>query len=110
MMASEHVLHLTDAQFDQTIGNSKLPVLVDFWAEWCGPCRRIGPIVEELAEEFKDKLTVAKINIDEQQEAANKFGVQSIPTLIIFKNGQLAERIVGAVPKETLVDAINRVL
>ena len=109
-MASEHVLHLTDAQFDQTIGNSKLPVLVDFWAEWCGPCRRIGPIVEELAEEFKDKLTVAKINIDEQQEAANKFGVQSIPTLIIFKNGQLAERIVGAVPKETLVDAINRVL
>jgi thioredoxin 1 len=110
MMASENVLHLTDAQFDRTIGDSKLPVLVDFWAEWCGPCRRIGPIVEELAEEFKDKLTVAKIDIETEQETANKLDVHSIPTLLIFKNGQVAERIVGAVPKETLVEAINRVL
>lgn len=109
-MVSASVLHLTDDDFDQTITNSKVPVLVDFWAEWCGPCRRIGPIVEELAKEYDGKLTVAKINIDEHQAAATKFGVQSIPTLMIFKQGQLAERVVGAVPKETLVDAIHRVL
>jgi thioredoxin 1 len=109
-MVNVNVIHLSDADFDQTIKNSKTPVLVDFWAEWCGPCRRIGPIVEELANEFTDKLTVAKINIDEHQDVANKFGVQSIPTLMIFKDGQLAERIVGAVPKETLVDAIHRIL
>jgi len=109
-MASANVIHLSDAAFDQTIKSAKTPVLVDFWAEWCGPCRRIGPIVEELADEFNGKLTVAKVNIDEHQEAANKFGVQSIPTLMLFKDGQLAERIVGAVPKETLVEAIGRVL
>lgn len=109
-MTTANVLHLSDAAFDETIKNSKTPVLVDFWAEWCGPCRRIGPIVEELAGEFANRLTVAKINIDEHQEVANKFGVQSIPTLMIFKDGQLAERLVGAVPKETLVDAIQRIL
>ena len=109
-MASQNVTELSDAAFDQTINDSPVPVLVDFWAEWCGPCRRIGPVVEELAQEYSGKLAVAKINIDEHQQAANKFGVQSIPTLMIFKNGQLAERIVGAVPKETLVEAIQRVL
>lgn len=109
-MASQNVTELSDAAFDQTINDSQVPVLVDFWAEWCGPCRRIGPVVEELAQEYSGKLAVAKINIDEHQQAANKFGVQSIPTLMIFKNGQLAERIVGAVPKETLVEAIQRVL
>lgn len=109
-MASANVLHLTDAQFDQTISGAQTPVLVDFWAEWCHPCRQIGPIIDELAREFEGKLTVAKVNIDEHQEAANKFGVQSIPTIMLFKSGQLAERIVGAVPKETLIDAIHRVL
>ena len=109
-MASLNVMELSDSAFDQTIAESKLPVLVDFWAEWCGPCRRIGPLVEELAQEYSGKITVAKINIDEHQKAANKFGVQSIPTLMIFKGGQLAERIVGAVPKDTLVEAIQRVL
>lgn len=109
-MASDKVIHLTDADFDQTVADSQVPVLVDFWAEWCGPCRRIGPIVEELAETFDGKLTVAKVNIDQHQAGATKLGVQSIPTLLIFKDGQVAERIVGAVPKDTLVEAINRVL
>ncbi len=108
-MASENVVTLTDADFEQTVGGRKA-VLVDFWAEWCGPCRRVGPIVDELARDYDGRLTVGKVNIDEHQAAANKFGVQSIPTLMIFKDGQLAERIVGAVPKETLVEAIERVL
>ena len=109
-MASQNVIELSDAAFDQTISQSTVPVLIDFWAEWCGPCRRIGPIVEELAKEYSGRLAVGKINIDEHQESANKFGVQSIPTLMIFKGGQLAERIVGAVPKQTLAEAIERVL
>lgn len=108
-MASAKVKHLTDQDFESTIAAGG-PVLVDFWAEWCGPCRRIGPIVDELAEEYDGRLTVTKINIDEHQGAANQLGVQSIPTLMIFKGGQVAERIVGAVPKETLVEAINRVV
>jgi thioredoxin 1 len=109
-MASEKVVQLTDDTFETTIKDSDKPVLVDFWAEWCGPCRRVGPIVDELAREFDGKLTVAKVNVDEDSMAANKLGVQSIPTLMLFKGGQLAERIVGAVPKDTLVEAINRVL
>ncbi|MCL5270694.1 MAG: thioredoxin [bacterium] len=109
-MASEKVIQLTDAEFENTVVNSSIPVLVDFWAEWCGPCRRVGPIVDELAGEYEGKIKVAKINIDEHQSAANQLGVQSIPTLMLFKGGKLAERIVGAVPKETLVEAISRVL
>ena len=109
-MASDKVIHLTDADFDQTVADSQVPVLIDFWAEWCGPCRRVGPIVDELAEEYDGKLKVAKVNIDEHQQGATKLGVQSIPTLVLFKNGELAERIVGAVPKDTLVEAIERVL
>ncbi len=109
-MASDKVLNLTDSDFEKIISETKTPILVDFWAEWCGPCRRVGPIVEELAGEFEGKLTVAKVNIDEHQMAANQLGVQSIPTLMLFRDGKLAERIVGAVPKETLVEAINRVL
>lgn len=108
-MASAKVLHLSDADFESTIAGNK-PVLIDFWAEWCQPCRRIGPIVDELAEEYDGRVTVAKVNIDEHQGAANKFGVQSIPTLMIFKDGQLAERITGAVPKDKLVEALNKVV
>ena len=108
-MAGKNVIELTDAQFDSTVQEGT-PVLVDFWAEWCGPCRRIGPIVEELAQEYEGRLRVAKVNIDQHQQAANKFGIQSIPTLLLFKDGELAKRITGAVPKDHLVEAINGVL
>jgi thioredoxin 1 len=109
-MASEKVLHLTDSDFESTIKNSATPVLVDFWAEWCGPCRRIAPIIDELAAEYEGRLAVGKVNIDEHQDAATQFGVSSIPTLILFKDGQPAERIVGALPKEELEDVIKRVI
>jgi thioredoxin 1 len=108
-MASDKVLNLTDSEFDDLVSAGD-PLLVDFWAQWCGPCHRVAPIVEELAADYEGRLKVGKINIDEQQTAAGRLGVQSIPTLMIFKGGQLAERIVGVVPKQNLVEAIERVL
>ena len=104
------VLELTDSNFDQTIKDSQTPVLVDFWAAWCAPCRRIAPIVEELAGEFNGRLAVAQVDIDANQQVTIQHGVQSIPTLMIFKGGEMKERLIGAHPKQTLVDAINRVL
>jgi len=107
---AEGVLNLTDASFEETIKSAQVPVLVDFWAEWCGPCRRVGPIVEEIAKEYAGKLIVAKVDIDSNQEVTIKHGIQSIPTLMIFKGGQLQERMVGALPKESLVENIQRFL
>lgn len=107
-MAVAGVLELTDKNFEETIANSKVPVLVDFWAVWCGPCRRVGPIVEEIATDFGDRLVVAKVDVDANQEITAKHGIQSIPTLMIFKDGELKERLVGAHPKDTLVKAIDR--
>lgn len=109
-MANDKVIELTDTDFEGAIKDSGVPVLVDFWAEWCGPCRRIAPIVEELALEYDGRLKVCKVDVDENQAAAGQFNVQSIPTLMIFKDGQPAERIVGAQPKEALAEAIDRVL
>ena len=108
-MASDKLVVLTDADFDQVVAGDK-PVLVDFWAEWCGPCRRMSPIVEELAEAYEGRMIVAKVNIDEHQAAANRLGIQSIPTLVIFKDGQPAAEVIGVRPKEHVVDAIERVL
>jgi thioredoxin 1 len=102
------VTDLTDDTFESTIANSKTPVLVDFWAEWCGPCRRVGPIVEELAGDYGDRLLVAKVDVDQNQGVASKHGIQSIPTLMIFKDGELKERLVGAHPKQTLKEAVDR--
>ncbi len=102
------VMELTDGTFDDTIAKATTPVLVDFWAEWCGPCRRVAPIIEEIAKEYDGKLLVAKVDIDANQEITIKNGVQSIPTLMIFKNGQLQDRLVGAQPKQALVENINR--
>lgn len=95
-------LHITDATFDQEVLKSSTPVLVDFWAEWCGPCRMIGPIVEEMAGEYEGKAKITKVDVDANPQISMKFGIRSIPTLLIFKNGQIVDQIVGAVPKSVL--------
>ena len=100
-------LQLTQNNFDQEVVKSTTPVLVDFWAEWCGPCRVVGPIVDQLADELKGKLKVAKLNVDDNQELAAQFSVMSIPTLIIFKGGKPVDQIVGAMPKDQLLKKIN---
>ena len=92
----------TDTNFDQEVLKSEIPVLVDFWAPWCGPCRMVGPSVEELAEELTGKLKVVKVNTDENQEVAIKYGIRSIPTLGIFKDGNMVDGLIGAVPKQTI--------
>lgn len=95
-------LELTDANFDTEVLKSDKPVLVDFWAEWCGPCRMVGPIVEELAKEYDGKAVVGKVNVDENQSVAAQFGIRNIPTLLIFKNGQIVDKQVGVAPKNVL--------
>lgn len=104
------VLHITDENFDQEILKSDIPAMVDFWAEWCGPCKMIGPIIEELAEEYKGKIKIAKMNVDQNQKTPAKFGIRSIPTLIFFKNGEVVDVIIGAQPKEILKSALEKLL
>lgn len=98
----------TDSSFEQDILNSQTPVLVDFWAEWCGPCRALGPKLEEVAEAMDQKATVLKLNIDENPQTAAKFQVRSIPTMILFKDGKDVEQLVGNVPKDTIVSLIEK--
>ena len=93
---------INDSNFDAEINNSTLPILVDFWAEWCGPCKQIGPILEEIGEARKDKLKILKLNVDENPKIPQKFGVRGIPTLMIFKNGNLVDTKVGSLPKNML--------
>ena len=99
-------MELTDANFDEIIKSDK-PVLVDFWAEWCGPCKMIGPVVEELAGDYEGKAVVAKLNVDENPQVTARFGVRSIPTLLVFKNGQIVDKQVGAVPKSVLASKLQ---
>jgi thioredoxin 1 len=101
------VLSVTESNFEKEVTKSNLPVLVDFWAEWCGPCKAIAPVVEELAGEMTGKLKVVKINVDDAQNLAQKFNVMSIPTLLIFKNGKPVDQIVGAVGKDAMLEKIN---
>jgi thioredoxin 1 len=101
-MASEDVLELTDSSFEAEILNSDKPALVDFWAVWCGPCKQIAPSVEALATEYKDQVVVGKLNIDDHMQVPQKYGIRSIPTLLVFKGGQVVGQIVGAVPQSKI--------
>ncbi len=98
---------VTDSSFDDDVIKSSQPVLVDFWAEWCNPCKQIGPSLEEISDEMSDKLTIAKINIDENPKIPSQFGVRGIPTLMIFKDGEMASMKVGAMPKGKIVEWIE---
>ena len=99
-------LEITDSNFNDVISKNKT-VLVDFWAEWCGPCRMIGPIIEELANEYEGKAIIGKLDVDSNQESSVKYGVRSIPTILTFKDGEIVDRQVGAVPKKTLTNVID---
>ncbi len=101
-MASKNVIELTMDSFDNEVLNSEQPVLVDFWAAWCGPCRMIAPIIDQIADEYVGKLKVGKVNVDEQGQLAAEYGVMSIPTLVFFKNGEEVQRVVGVRPKPEL--------
>jgi thioredoxin 1 len=106
----DNVFKLTDGNFDAEVVKSGLPVLVDFWAEWCGPCRLMGPILDELAPAFAGKLKIGKINVDENQNTPSQFGIMNIPTMIVFKNGKEFDRIVGATGKADLQKKLERAI
>jgi thioredoxin 1 len=109
MSENENLYHVTDGDFDQQVLQSDIPALVDFWAAWCGPCRTVGPIVEELADEYKGKVKVAKLDVDNNKQVASKYGVRGIPTLMLFKDGQVVDQIVGAVPKSRIKELLDKV-
>jgi thioredoxin 1 len=104
------LLHVSDANFEDEIVKADIPAMVDFWAEWCGPCKMVGPTVEALAKEYAGKIKIAKMNVDENRETPAKFGIRSIPTLILFKNGKVAQTIVGALPKSDIEEALKKLL
>lgn len=103
---SANIANLTTDSFKTTVNNSTTPVLVDFWAPWCGPCKAIAPILEELATELNGKITIAKVNIDENDGIAAEYGIRAIPTMLLFKGGQVADQIVGMMPKASLKDKL----
>ena len=104
------LLQVTDDNFDAEIMNSELPAMVDFWAEWCGPCRMVGPVVEELANEYQGKIKFAKMDVDKNRQTPTRFGIRNIPTLILFKGGEVANTIVGAHPKSSIEDELKKLL
>ena len=103
-------LQITDASFDEVVLKSDKPVLVDFWATWCGPCRMLGPVIEELASEYEGRVVVGKVDVDNNEEFAAKYGVRNIPTVLVFKDGEVVGRQVGVAPKKTYTDALDSLL
>jgi thioredoxin 1 len=110
LMASENVQAFTDANFDRDVLQSDIPVLVDFWATWCAPCKAIGPLIDTVADEYVGKIKVGKVNVDENQATPGKYGVRGIPTIILFKGGAVLDQVVGAVPKSQLDALIAKAL
>lgn len=108
MAGEKELLHVTDQSFETEVLKAGVPVLVDFWATWCGPCRQIAPVVEELAKEFAGRVRITKLNVDENPATPSQFGVRGIPTLILFKDGKVLDQIVGAVPRTRLVAMIEK--
>jgi thioredoxin 1 len=104
------LLHVTDENFDAEIMKSEVPAMVDFWAEWCGPCKMVGPVIEELAAQYQGKVKIAKMDVDKNRQTPAKFGIRNIPTLIFFKGGQVAQTIVGAQPKSYIEQELKRLL
>lgn len=101
---------ITDSNFDELVLNTDKPVVIDFWAEWCGPCRMIAPIIEELSKEYAEKAIIAKCDVDDNSQIASKFSIRNIPTLLFLKNGVQVDKLVGAVPKEKIVEKLNALL
>ena len=109
-MASEHIINVGDGDFQSQVISSENPVLVDFWATWCGPCRALAPILEDLSTEYEGRIKIAKVDVDSNQSTAAQFGVRSIPTLLLFKDGQVIGQLVGNVPKQRLVEFVDQAL
>ena len=109
-MASDKIKHITDQQFDSEVNQSSIPVLVDFWAPWCGPCRSLAPVLDELASEYDGKIKIVKMNVDENPSSPQKFSVRGIPTMIFVKNGSLVETLVGNQPKSAMKNTIDTVI
>ncbi len=107
-MLSKNILVLTSANFDNEVKTSDGPIVVDFWAEWCGPCRMVAPVLDKLSEEYAGRVRIGKVNVDEQSGLASKYGIQSIPTLLIFKGGKVVEQFVGATTRDVLARMIDK--
>ena len=104
---SDNTRKFTSDNFEKEVLNSSIPVLVDFWAEWCGPCKMLTPVIDELANEFNDKISIGKLNVDENSDIASNYGIRSIPCLLFFKNGKVEKQIMGAVPKSEISETLN---
>ncbi|MFC1844466.1 thioredoxin [Thermodesulfobacteriota bacterium] len=109
-MAGENVKHLTDAEFEEYVLKGDVPSLVDFWAPWCGPCKAIGPVIEELADEYVGKVQITKMNVDDNPTIPGKYSIRAIPTLMLFKDGEIVDQVTGAVGKTQLVAMLNKAL
>ena len=107
-MGNEHIVILNEDNFDEEINQAQVPILVDFWASWCGPCKIVAPTLEQLADEMVESIRVAKVNVDDNGDLANRFGIRSIPTLVVFKDGKVVDQMIGAAPKEQIRQLIKR--